>query len=142
MNEHMRTKQSIEMEDGTKVELWQNLDRASRNAMRGVEHLCGLYSPSNGRLIVAGTHLGLNGEEARMESYDLFVVDGGLGAAGACKGAGRDGKWEHAIGFGSAPLRDSTTAAPLSFEEQLKVLEESGVMQCVRSKDMMKGRAV
>ena len=111
--------------------------------MRGMEHFCGLYSPSTYRLVVAGTHLRevnkaftvdkshpapelnvpdltfsiisildvkLNRENARLELYDLFVKNGGSGAAGACKGAARDGCWEHPMGFGSDPLRDSTHA--------------------------------
>jgi len=73
----------VELDDGTKIELRQNTDSASRKAMRGVEHLCGWYSPSTGRLSVAGTHLGEdNSGEARLESYDLFVTNSGYGASG------------------------------------------------------------
>ena len=49
---------NVELDDGTTVEMRQNANPASRNAMRGVEHLCGWYSPSTGHLCVAGTRLG------------------------------------------------------------------------------------
>jgi len=82
-HEQMRETGKVAMSDGSKVDIWQNLDKESRHALRGVEFICGLFSPSTGRLSVAGTHLNeANKEEARCESYDLELVEGGSGAFG------------------------------------------------------------